>query len=332
MKKRFPATLPLVLLAAACSPKEEPGALPQGADPAPPAASGSAAPPVPEPVPAAPVFEGPGEKLVRGLDGWKLAGAPRYFGPDNLYDLIDGGAEVYVQFGFVRMVTAEYRDAGRPGVAVTVEIYDMGSPKGAFGRAARFLEGRVDPSGAGKGLPAAFADRGQLGDGDLVVWQDRYLVHATVIDERPDATPEGIAAAGAGLLPAFASAVLARIGGETAPPAALASFPAKGRVPRGEAWHPGRLLDVEGLGAGYTVRYADGTRSWVAFATEELAGPEAAETAWRSVKGATADGRCLAINAVGSRIVGIVQDGDARLDDALVEREAAALRKAFARP
>jgi len=288
------------------------------------------APAVPAVAPEKMVFEGPGEKLEKAVAGWKIATAPRTFGPDNLYDLIDGGAEIYVQFGFVKMVTAEYRDSGAPGVSVTVEVYDMGTPKGAFGRAARFLEGRRDPSGAGNRLPGAFADRGMMGDGDLVVWQDRYLVHLTLLDENPQAMPEGIAAAGAAHLPRIAEATLARIGGETAPPAALARFPSEGRVRRSETWQPGRLLDIEGLGAGYTVRYADGASAWLAFATEELPSPEAAEKAWKAVKSTLADGRRMAINVAGKRIVGIVQDGDTPLPDALVERLTDALREAFA--
>jgi hypothetical protein len=289
----------------------------------------SAAAPTAEPPPAM-VFEGPGEKLVRAIGGWRIAAAPRYFGPDNLYDLINGGAEIYMQFGLVKMVTADYRDAAKPGVSVTAEVYDMGSPRGAFGRAARFLEGRRDPSGAGAGLPAAFAERGMLGDGDLVVWQDRYLVHLTLLDESPQATPEAVAAAGAEQLPRIAEALLAGIGGETAPPAALALLPAENRVRRSETWQPERLLDVEGLGSGYTVRYADGENAWLAFATDELASVEAAEAAWKAVRSALAEGRRVAINAAGRRVVGVVQDGDAPLDDALVEKLAAALEGAFA--
>jgi hypothetical protein len=276
------------------------------------------------------VFEGPGEKLAQTVASWKIVSPPRYFGPDNLYDLIDGGAEIYVQFGLVKMVTAEYRDPGKPGLSVTAEIYDMGTPKGAFGRVARFLEGRRDPSGAGKGLPAAFADRGMMGDGDLVVWQDKYLVHLTLLDENPQATPEGIAAAGAEHLPRITEALLARIGGETAPPAALALFPTENRVRRSETWQPERLLDIEGLGAGYTLRYKDGASAWLAFATEELASPEAAEAAWKAVKSALADGRRVAIKVAGRRVVGIVQDGDTPLPEALVERLTNALRGAFA--
>jgi hypothetical protein len=317
--------------ALACSsPDLEPSAARRAViDPKADAVGSDPAPPTPA-APAKMLFEGPGEKLVRSVAGWKIAVAPRYFGPDNLYDLIDGGAEIYVQFGLARMVTAEYRAAAEPGLSVTAEIYDMGTPRGAFGRAARFLEGRRDPSGAGNGLPAAFADRGMLGDGDLVVWQDRYLVHLTLLDENPQATPEGIAAKGVEHLPRLAEALLARIGGEAALPAALALFPVENRLRRSETWQPARLLDVEGLGAGYTVRYQDGALGWLAFATEELASPEAAEAAWKAVKSALADGRRVAINVAGKRVVGIVQEGDAPLPDALVERLTKAMGSAFA--
>ncbi|MCK9460391.1 MAG: hypothetical protein M0R80_12200 [Proteobacteria bacterium] len=315
------AAIAVLIGVSGCSPKEPE---PRSTDVAPADTPPAAAPPVEKMV-----LEGPGEKLVREIGSWKLAAAPRYFGPENLYDLINGGAEVYVQFGLAAMVAAEYRDPAKPGLAVTAEIYDMGTPRGAFGRAARFLEGRRDPSGAGEGLPAAFAARGMMGDGDLVVWQDKYLVHLTLLDESPQATPEGMAAVGAEHLPRIAESLLARIGGETALPADLALFPTEDRIARSETWQPARLLDIDGLGSGYTVRYAEGGSAWIAFATEELPIPEAAEAPWKAVKSAMADGRRVALKVAGTRVVGIVQDGEAELSEALVERLSGALLGAF---
>ena len=105
-------------------------------------------------------FEGPGALLGRQVGDWRISSAPRYFGPDNLYDLINGGAEIYVEFGLTKMVTVDYKAPDRKTQTVTVEVYDMGTPNGAFGRVARFLDGLVDPSGAGDGLPADLAELG----------------------------------------------------------------------------------------------------------------------------------------------------------------------------
>ena len=44
------------------------------------------------------VFEGPGEMVPKTVDGFEISSNPRYFGPGNLYDLINGGAEIYAEF------------------------------------------------------------------------------------------------------------------------------------------------------------------------------------------------------------------------------------------
>lgn len=291
-----------VALLAACS--SEPGgrtaaAIPVSEDE--PARAGPAAPMV---------FEGPGEKLPRAFGEMAIAAPPRYFGPDNLYDLIDGGAEVYTEFGLVRMCTADYASPRRQGITVTVEIYDMGSVEGAFGRAARFLDGRRDPSSAGEGLPSAWKGRGILGAGDLVAWRDRFLVHLTLLDESATADGDSIAAAGRELLPPMAEAVFALIGSDPPPPADLALFPATDRVARSEGWSPAALAGIDGLGAGFTVRYADGDLHWTAFATAALADEAAAEAAWKTVLGSEAPGRRIAARIAGKRLVGAVAEGD----------------------
>lgn len=275
------------------------------------------------------VFEGPGTKLVEQVGEWKIAGPPRYFGPNNLWDLIDGGAEIYVEFGLVKMVTADYKSVARPTQTVTVEVYDMGSPNGAFGRTARFLEGLADPSGAGQGLPAGIAERGILGDGDLVTWKGRYLIHATLLEENPAADPAEIARIGKEVLPGFAEAASARIEGRTALPEVFGRFPAEGRIGRSEAWFPGDVLGIAGLGSGFAVRYAKGGVSWTAFATERFTDAKAAEAAWKSVKSAGADGRRLAIKIAGERVVGLVQEGEPGLTDEEAEEFAAAVLQGF---
>jgi hypothetical protein len=327
--KRKSLVLALAALVAACSSdRERPAA--QAAQSRPPAAaeeSQSAA----EPDEAEKmVLEGPGEKLPREVGGWSIASPPRYFGPDNLYDLIDGGAEIYVRFGLKKMVTADYRSPSLEGVTVTAEIYDMGSPRGAFGRTARFLASRVDPSDAGEGLPEAMRDRGILGSGDLVVWKDRYLAHLTLLDESPDATPESIAAAGKKTLPKIAAAIDEKIEGTTEPSETLKSFPEEHRLARSGAWHPDELMDIEGLGGGYTVRYSEKDAEWTAFATEKLDDETALEAAWKAVKSAETAQRRLAIRSSGKRVLGIACGADSSPPSAEIEKRADRLEKALA--
>ncbi|MFO8074199.1 MAG: DUF6599 family protein [Polyangia bacterium] len=322
--------LTLAALAAACSSdRERPAA--QASESRPPAAAeenrSADEPDEPEEM----VFEGPGEKLPREVGEWSIASPPRYFGPENLYDLINGGAEIYVRFGLEKMVTADYGSPSLEGVTVTVEIYDMGSPRGAFGRTARFLASRVDPSDAGEGLPEAMRDRGILGSGDLVLWKDRYLAHLTLLDESPDATPESIAAAGEQVLPELAAAIDEKIEGTTDPPETLETFPDEHRLARSGAWHPGDLMGIEGLGGGYTVRYAEDEIEWTAFATEKLDDETAVEAAWKTVKSAETEQRRLAIRSSGKRVLGIACSSDSAPPPAELEKRADQLEKALAR-
>jgi hypothetical protein len=272
----------------------------------------------PPPTTPAMVFEGPGAVLPRAVGPWKIKPSPRYFGTDNLYDLIDGGADVFTRFGMTRMVTADYGDEARKQLTTTVEIYDMGGSKNAFGRVARFLAGRTEAAAAGRGLPAGLDGRGVFGGADAVFWKSRFLVHLTLLDESPSATPESMSATGREILPPFASAVAAAIADDPPPPPDIALFPAADRVARGEAWEPADLLGIPGFGEGYSVSYSKAGKTWTAVSSPVLSSAgDATEALSRVsknvVKGALPDGRRIALATAGPRFVGIVDEGEPAL-------------------
>ena len=64
---------------------------------------------------------------------WKLLEPVRTFGPDNLYEEIDGEAELVLPYGMQRLTVAVLGKAGRPGSEVRLEIYRMASPRDAYG-------------------------------------------------------------------------------------------------------------------------------------------------------------------------------------------------------
>lgn len=64
---------------------------------------------------------------------WTQDGAVEQYGPENLFQYIDGEAEMYNDYGFVAMVTAYYVHSQRSELAFSIDIYDMGSPLNAFG-------------------------------------------------------------------------------------------------------------------------------------------------------------------------------------------------------
>ena len=64
---------------------------------------------------------------------WKLLEPVRTFGPDNLYEEIDGEAELYLPYGMERLTVAVLGRTARPGSEVRLELYRMASPRDAYG-------------------------------------------------------------------------------------------------------------------------------------------------------------------------------------------------------
>ncbi len=63
--------------------------------------------------------------------GWKKADSTQVFSPENLYDYINGAADLYLTYDFKDLQVAEYvRD---DKASVIIEIYRHGSPTNAFG-------------------------------------------------------------------------------------------------------------------------------------------------------------------------------------------------------
>lgn len=60
---------------------------------------------------------------------WVLDGAVEYFGPDALFDHINGGAEVYLEKGFRELAVGLYVLTG--GTEAMAEVYTMESPSAA---------------------------------------------------------------------------------------------------------------------------------------------------------------------------------------------------------
>lgn len=65
------------------------------------------------------------------IDGWKWEGKPAHYSSDNLYELINGEAELYHAYGFQELAALSY--SGKNGDGIAVHLYHMGTLKNAFG-------------------------------------------------------------------------------------------------------------------------------------------------------------------------------------------------------
>ncbi|MGC4121285.1 MAG: hypothetical protein QM765_43245 [Myxococcales bacterium] len=103
-------------------------------------------------------------RLPAKVGEWKKPAAPQKWDRKTLYDYIDGGAELYLAYDFVSATSFEYT-AGKDDL-IKVDVFDMGSPRGAFGA---FAHGRESVS-------AEVGQGSEYAGGLLTFWKHRYYV------------------------------------------------------------------------------------------------------------------------------------------------------------
>jgi hypothetical protein len=104
---------------------------------------------------------------------WKKPAQPMRYDGKSLYDYIDGGAELYRAFGFVTALAFEYEADGDD--VIKVDIFDMGSARGAFGV---FAHGRET-------VAAEIGQGSEYAAGLLTLWKGRWFVSVLGYPETP---------------------------------------------------------------------------------------------------------------------------------------------------
>lgn len=124
-----------------------------------------------------PAEAGLGLFLPREVSGWKATGKDRTFTPKTIFEYIDGGAEVYLAYGFRELQVRTYSRKGQPDI--TVELFDMGRSGDAYGV---FSYEREGPD-VGIGQDSEF--QGTL----LRFWKGHYFVAISAVKEDPLVRP-----------------------------------------------------------------------------------------------------------------------------------------------
>lgn len=169
----------------------------------------------------------------RLVPGWEQDGPVRAFAADNLFEYMDGNAEGYLLYQFVRMNGVNCRNAA--GNVVVLDVSEMADSEMAYGI---FMANR-DSRTAMEKLGMA----GQVTPRKAMLAKDKYYVEAGSND-----------ADGASLR-AFISAMAARIDGRTELPDAIGWFPAKGLVEGSVRLVPESVLGMRALKRGYMGQY-----------------------------------------------------------------------------
>ena len=98
------------------------------------------------------------------VQGWRVQGPEATFSPENLYEYIDGGSELYLSFGFRKLTVRTYSRTGQPDIVA--DFFDMGSSRDAFGIFAHGQETPDDRVGQGS----------EYSGGLLRFWKGRCFV------------------------------------------------------------------------------------------------------------------------------------------------------------
>jgi hypothetical protein len=70
-------------------------------------------------------------QLPDSIDEWTAGEIHSFNDNESLYDYINGGAELFISYGYQSAVSRRYLSEGQP--EVTVEIFDMGNSENAYG-------------------------------------------------------------------------------------------------------------------------------------------------------------------------------------------------------
>jgi hypothetical protein len=103
-------------------------------------------------------------RLPAAIGGWKRANEPARYDRKTLFNYIDGGAELYLAFGFQQAIAFEY--VADKDDEIKVDIFDMGSARGAFGV---FAHGRET-------MAAEVGQGSDYGGGLLTFWKGQWFV------------------------------------------------------------------------------------------------------------------------------------------------------------
>ena len=113
----------------------------------------------------------PASLLPDELEGWKAAEKDRVYSRDNLYEYIDGGAELYLSYGFETVISRTYAKPGQP--PMVVDLFDMATSQNAYGV---FSHSRET-------VEYTFGQGSQYAPGLLLFWKDRYYISIQAIPE-----------------------------------------------------------------------------------------------------------------------------------------------------
>jgi hypothetical protein len=223
------------------------------------------------------------------VEGWTQAGEVRIYTADNLWEYINGAAMLFVDYGVRTCMTA---DMSAAGTAVTVDLYEMGSPLRAVGVFKR------ESAGRGEDLTGATVADVSPPYQALMVKGSTYVKVNAYQGELSE--PAGRQ---------FLQGLAASLPGETVMPPEFSLLPEAGKLPGSDGYQPGSLLGLEELTDCLYADYegSDGA-TWQGFVVLPAAATDVWEALAQRWESTEHDGRTILFREVPySGLVGVVR-------------------------
>ena len=153
---------------------------------------------------------------------WRRDGLPQEYRGEDLYSYINGGAEIYHEYGFKQVIVQDY--IKKNGKSISLEIFEMASSESAYG----IYTFKTNQEGE----ELALGDKAQLADYYMNFWKGYFLVTLTGFDEDEE-TVKG--------LKEIAQAVDAKIKSRGKEPAFVSLLPKKDLIEQSIKYFKGNL-------------------------------------------------------------------------------------------
>ncbi len=184
----------------------------------------------------------------RLVPGWEQDGAARTFGADNLFEYLDGDAEGFLIYDFLRLQNLTCKSGSD---TLVIDVSEMSDAEGAYGL---FLD-RLNP-----GQPIArIGMGGQIQSRRAMFSKGKYYVELTAPSDKDHTLT----------LQTFVAAIEKRISGRGTPPDAVSWFPAAKLT--SVRLVPESVLGIRLLKRGYVAQYELGKAFVVVEASPESA-------------------------------------------------------------
>ena len=194
-------------------------------------------------------------------DGWDLNEKVDFFTPDNLYQRINGRAELYLSYDVIGMATATFDRKGDIGDFIELSIFDMGSATNAFGIFS------VERSSDEKDLE--LGRMGYLSGSNTYIWTSDYYITIVVSDTTEELTQ---------LTKDMAGKVTDFLPDNGTPVWGLSAFPADNLIPESIKYFKTDTLGLDFMQDTYTAKYRIGNQEVTVFLSRKAARVDAKKT------------------------------------------------------